>query len=164
MRNVLIVALIAASVPAAAQTFYRCEGPDGSPVFSDHPCGISAEQIHVEPPQRNKSEYERRREAEAAQNLAREAERRAAERARQAADAERSQTLWRKCWDRREQKDLRIGMTREHLYASPVWGLPDDVTTHRFERSITENFVYKCEGHKSIRIYLRNGVVTSVHN
>lgn len=164
MRTIVATLLLVASVPAMSQAVYRCEGPGGQPVFSDRQCGSAAERVQIEPPQRSKSDYERRREAEAARQAERDAERHAAESARQAAKAARRQTLWRQCWDRREQKGLSVGMTKEQLYASSVWGAPDDLTTHRFERSVTENLVYKCEGHKSIRIYLRNGVVTSIHN
>lgn len=159
MRKLFLAVACLVPLWAAGQSVHRCVDDSGKITFTDKACGAREQQEAVDLPPVPKTPYQRRMDEAA--------ERDAVYKARMK-EWEVTQGKWarvrqEKCSARRRQEGLSIGMTKEDLEASPHWGMPTDTTTHRTAAGLTEYLVYECEGEESVRIYVRNGVVDSIH-
>lgn len=163
-RLLLALALSVASAGAMSATIYKCVGADGKIVFSDKQCGSQAEAIEYSHPEtwqeriaRERAESSARLEELSRQEIAQRRERDA----RVAEMKERHRAL---CESRIANDGLTIGMTKGQLYDSEIWGYPDDISKTTTANGVKEYFVYKCDGYKSVRLFVTNGRLTSIHN
>lgn len=70
----------------------------------------------------------------------------------------------RLCEARLAQSGLSIGMTKMELWQSDIWGYPDDISKTTTANVVKEYLIYKCKGYKSVRLFVTNGRLTSIHN
>lgn len=148
----------------AASKVYKCLEPSGKVVFSDSDCGNKVEVIEYKHPEtyleKHKREIKESEERRAAQ-----AEIRAKERAEWAKfSSEQKRKHDDACRARLAQKGLYIGIDKSDLYKDSLWQFPDDVSKTTNASGVTEYWVFKCDGFGSVRLFLKNGKLTSIHN
>lgn len=161
---VLIVAAVIAPAWASADTIYKCVDASGKTVFSDKKCSEAAEPIEFKHPETWQQKLARERaEREAAMA---ESSRKLEElqRERNAIFDQAKAKHARLCEARSAQTGLAIGMNRNDLWQSEIWGYPDDISKTTTANVIKEYLVYKCQGYKDVRLFLTNGRLTSIHN
>lgn len=165
MRLILFV-LCAALVPPLlfAATVYKCTDSSGRTIFSDKECGPVVEMIEYTHPE---SYYEKtmREHEESKQRSAETEARRAAEkvvRERQVSEVRRKHDAM--CTARKAESGLVIGMSKASILGHDLWGYPDDLTKTTTQNGVKEYLVYKCDGHPSVRLFVTNGKLTSIHN
>lgn len=153
------------SAPAYAAKIYKCVDTSGRTVFSDSECGVAAEVIQYQHPEspldkikRELAESKEKREQQAAE--------REAEREKWAQfNAQQKAIRAKACSERASQRGLVIGMERAALLRNELWQFPDDVSKTTTANGVTEYWVFNaCEGYGSVRLYITNGRLTSIHN
>jgi hypothetical protein len=68
------------------------------------------------------------------------------------------------CASRSAQEGLEIGMSKASLFDNELWSYPDDSSKTTTQNGVKEYFVYRCDGYQSVRIFVTNGRLTSIHN
>jgi|SRR5690554_5086818 len=161
----LLLSITASAVWASSitSTVYKCKDENGRSLFSDQPCGSAGEVIEYQHPESYLDRSRREaREADEARAIRRaEREKESAEWARLAAEinAQRAEA----CRARLEGRGLRIGMTKSELLEQRLWQYPDDMSQSITAKTVTDYWVYRCEDFGSVRLYLRNGRLSSIH-
>ncbi|MBU2322275.1 MAG: hypothetical protein KJ884_04860, partial [Gammaproteobacteria bacterium] len=132
---------------------------------SDSECGAGAEVIQYQHPETPLDKIKREL-AEA--KVQREAQRKISEaeqRKRAEFNAQQKTLRASSCRARFMQLGLKIGMQRSALLRDQLWQFPDDVSKTTTASGVTEYWVFNaCEGYGSVRLYLTNELLTSIHN
>ncbi|RMH96364.1 DUF4124 domain-containing protein [Stutzerimonas nitrititolerans] len=163
-RLLLVLALAVAPAGAMSATIYKCVGADGKTVFSDKQCGSQAEAIEYSHPETWKERISRER-AESSARLDELRQQEIVQRREQDARISKMKEQHRAlCESRIANEGLAIGMTKSQLYDSEIWGYPDDISKTTTANAVKEYFVYKCDGYKSVRLFVTNGRLSSIHN
>lgn len=153
------------STPTLASKIYKCVDASGRTIFSDSECGVSAEVIQYQHPE-SPLDKMKRELAESKEQREREAAAREIEREKWAQfNAQQKAIRAKACSERTAQRGLVIGMERAALLRDELWQFPDDVSKTTTANGVTEYWVFNaCEGYGSVRLYITNGRLTSIHN
>lgn len=163
-KHLLFLTATLGWLPAQAATVYKCTGEDGKVVFSDRECGVSAETIEYKHPESYTERIARELAEAKARRADQEAELNRARELRARESAERDKRHRDFCSARLAQEGLIIGMSKADLYKTRLWNFPDEVSKTTTAHGVTEYWVYKCDGYGSVRLFLRNGKLDSIHN
>lgn len=166
MRLLLpLFVVVFASTSISASKIYKCVDASGRTVFSDSECGTAAEVIQYQHPETPLDKMKREL-AESKEKREQEAAAREVERGKRAQfNAQQKAIRAKACSERTSQRGLTIGMDRAALLRDELWQFPDDVSKTTTANGVTEYWVFNaCEGYGSVRLYITNGRLTSIHN
>lgn len=159
-----ILAALLLSLQLSADTVFKCVDESGHTVFSDKKCSGSAEKLDFKHPETWQERLAREKSERDAALSAQQSEYQEKRRETDIALERMKRQHEQLCSARAQQQGLVIGMTKDQLYKSDVWGYPDSTSTTTTANVVKDYLVYKCQGFKDVRLFVTNGLLTSIHN
>lgn len=161
----LLLSMFCIAPLVSASKIYKCVGADGRTVFSDSACGDAPEVIHYQHPESPLDKMKRELAETKAKREAQQAVYEAEQRKRAEFNSQQKALRAADCRARSLQQGLAIGMQRAALLRDQLWQFPDDVSKTTTANGVTEYWVFNaCEGYGSVRLYINNGLLSSIHN